>query len=309
VATVEFTFLGVPRRYPDLVQHHAVLAASVAQKCPGKEAIINQVRHLVARWRERVSELADVGWPGLGGGGTTARRARSLALNCRPAFARTAEETRPCRDRAVCPFCHARRVRATWERIDRAFFGDRTRASSSSAGVTTSRPRRDRSDFELLERRVIFELPCGPDDEVSLAHWIGSVVENRTERIRGWKGLPGMKGGYETLHVRKSPQGRWLVEFRMIFLVSALFEVPGRWSEVQRLDGGISVHSLCRRRSRPDRRMVMLAVALACQYSKFLLEGTPSDVAKFLRARRAGQPGGFKVTCSFGMLGKKTARK
>ena len=297
--TIEFTFRAVPRRYPDLVERHAVPAVCPTQGVESRETVVARVQQLLGHWRRRVGELAEVGWPPFAG--TKARLARSRALNCQPAFALTSQPTEPCRDPVACPFCHARRVRATWGRIDRAFFP--AGAPEASHGGTG-----DRSGFDLVERKAIVTMGQAVGDEDALLRLVESKAARGPERMREWMAMPGMRGACERLHVRVTSDGHWLLQFRAICMVSPDFELPSVWvNGSRRREDGTTILLRARRKKRPSRRDVMLAVALTCEYPDFLLSGEVPAVLSYLRVREALRRGGLKVARSCGVLRKRAA--
>jgi len=142
-SAVAFTPLYAPRRHQDVVRRHAVLVPLMG---PGGDdpKILDQVGRLIAQRRARLYALADAGLPEISGGEGQGRRLR-FALNCKPSFVVTKEQTACC-NLAFCPFCWARWVYEVWVNIEHAFFAD------APPGAT--------SPQDLIYRSATQRVPC-----------------------------------------------------------------------------------------------------------------------------------------------------
>jgi hypothetical protein len=229
--------------------------------------------------------------------------ARSRALNCRPAFAPASLPAEPCRDPVACPSRHSRRVRATWGRIDRAFFpADAPEATHGRTG--------GRSGFDLVERMAIFRMAEPVGDEDALLRLVESEATQGPGRMREWMALPGMRGACERLHVRVTPDGHRLLQSRATCMVSPEFELPRVWVKGSGCrEGGTTILLRARRKVRPGRSDVMLAAAFTGEYPDFLLSGEVPAVLAYLRVREALRRGGLKVARSCGAFRKGAARE
>jgi hypothetical protein len=309
VATVEFVFTGVPRRYPELVQQRAVLVPyvghAVEEMIKDDDALVEQVRLLVARWRQRVHMLAMAGWDGLAGDEPKAVLARTYACNCQPTFALTAQKTRPCRKRDVCPFCAARQVREIWVAIDHAFFADQASAKAKSGAEQGKLPRYKPSSYDLVERTIIIECPPRVEGKDALPLLIDQAVKSRPKRMKETTGLPGVRGAYETLFVRLTREGNWHAEIRVIVMALRGFSVPQSWSAPSSTNAaGVSNSFKVNRHENPTRNDVLNAVARACRYPTFLLRGDPAAVVALLRLRK-----GRKLSEAYGAFRNKAAQR
>ncbi len=282
-ALVEFTPGDVPGRYQDLVQRYAVVVPLFGTGAVEPEPVPSLTLKLVDHWRRRVMELAEAGLPGLAGDDAKAWQARKYAMNCLPTFAIVPQRTRCCRLRELCPFCWAREVRETWEKIDRAFFAP-TGGKGPSAhdlievGRDTSlllRTDRNRHGQALPEGETIEALP------EFFAQWIASRHGQVMKAAH-------LRASFQTIHIGVK-EGKWSVGRRSILMID---HRAGSYGPTDP-----NTFRYFRHHSRPGRGAVMKAVARACRYPTFLLRGDAGLVVRYLAGRK-----GRKLSAMTGMF-------
>lgn len=302
----EFRFRWVPNTYPARIQRASVLYPLMGIAHTPR-AISAKTRDLVDVWRARAASLVDAGW-------TPRKRSednRSLvyARNCVPAFVYAVPSSRPCNQRAICPFCYARWVREVWVKIDSAFPYDRRtngadeyltlRETGAMAPAVNDIPRthiavplEDHMDGRLLRSIILDEeeervasfpyhlveihakehVPFSRPDlnrRAMCRRILEEVVVNRARRMRRIHSF----GSFAIATVVPSPRG-WRIRQHELHQVAPDYVVPAKsTSRVIRYD--------C-----PTRRNVFHAVAHACRYPKELLYGDPEGVAILLACRR-----------------------
>ncbi len=278
-SAVAFTPLYAPRRHQDVVRRHAVLVPLMG---PGGDdpKILDQVGRLIAQRRARLYALADAGLPEISGGEGQGRRLR-FALNCKPSFVVTKEQTACC-NLAFCPFCWARWVYEVWVNIEHAFFADAPPGATSPQDLI----------YRSATQRV--HVSFTPDHGGGVADGLAAYALRRT-KIRNRRGAefglrcPGVVGGFEMLHVNPGDDGRWAVNIRQVLMATPGAPDP---APVPAKDYRYE------RTQRPGRLAVRDAVALANRYPTFLMRGEPAVAVRYLAARRRRQisamTGGFR---------------
>jgi hypothetical protein len=327
----------VPLDYPDRVQIAAVLWPLLVESV-GPHAALRNPNEIVRQtawtrlaWRAAATRLAEAGWGTLGMAGP--RCSLGNAISCPIAFVMTVEQKgRPCQ-LLPCPFCRARAVRRTWERVDRAFFPPLVEARSPSgrrrivyldddssprSGEEPKRkapdPRPARSPFDLYYRAQVFRM--GPTIPVRTwgQQFDRPALECFLASRSGGQPLPrlwrkpeaaellaaaGPRAGLlEGIRFAPAPAGissyTWEATVRQVLLVPSGAEVPPLFSPHAVPDG----RRHWRVRS-PSRKVVCGLVARTLRYEPALL-GTDVAVAMAMLDARKGR----KLVASYGALRK-----
>jgi hypothetical protein len=117
-----FRPVRVPNQYPDWLLRWAVLNG-IFPKCRNNPNSIPRFTvSLVQLWRNRLNELAALGWyPGPATDHAVAAQTLQYARNCNPTFAVCVPKTRVCGHDNLCPFCYARRLQDIYETVNTFF--------------------------------------------------------------------------------------------------------------------------------------------------------------------------------------------
>ena len=253
---------------------------------PGRR--VADAHRVIALWRDRVAELAGLGWDPAAGRGpaATARRLRQLR-NCTPPFA-AALAPSSCGLGSLCPHCWAREAMRVWRLADAVLFppepGSGRRPEAPACGlVETARVHRlPGTDRELLAafladrvRRPPPGMPAGP--------------YYRPHEIRQYPLL----GGHEAIAVAAADEGGgpgpWEVRIRQLLAVA-----PGHVNLLQPPPyRGLRIRII--RHDRPDRAELARAVARLFRYPPWLLRGDPAQVLDAQAARA-----GLRLGAAFG---------
>lgn len=337
-----FRFGGVPRDYKSLVARWAVLysiyrppdAATLAPAPvgPARTLVVDDwVRRYTGRLVRRRRFTLDVlrwhGWPPQEPGVTEDMQQVHYLANCCPTFAIPHPITRACRQRSICPFCYAREVSTTWERIDAALPNPRERPDELD-DVPTAIPdytqpqalRRlqlawryeDREyPIHLVERRAEYFVPFTDDpgdlaaaakaqtltkverDQSALrpAEWVSATTTRLAAMLRD-----SVRGRYGRLQAA-APLGAYVST--VVEPYTVCWHIEQRQLLAVRPDHAIekelppiALGALTRHTS-PTRRLIAEAVARTCAYPRRWLFDDLSLTAIMLNARRSVRTSAF----------------
>jgi hypothetical protein len=315
----------VPWRLRDVVQIQSVLVPLLGPYMR-RQDIPDHMVWLRAKWRKAAYRLKLKGWA------PTKTRYKPMK-RCPMTFAVTGSRWRACRVSTACPFCWARNAAATWEKIDRAFFGPppaptlsggrhgrAIEAGAAPAADASDGPIRRRAagkvlvvrtypfDVDFYKPPIVGDEPC---DCLKAAYW---------PRVRGsdpytgvdyrWfrrgpdiqsvlKRAPGPPGGcYEGFTARlAADRGHWRCEMRQVWMLPPGVDVP-----VIATPTGVPLPARTKVVHEPWRHQVMKAVALACRYPRAMFQG--GDYAYQLVTSRDG----LRLSASYGAFRKAHGR-
>ena len=307
MSDLTFELGAVPNRYQDVVQRMAVLyelrrvAETTAEVGPLTEDLIRQ-------WRARIGAITNGGWsPRLAARGANAV---NFARNCRPTFVISRPATRPCNHRLICPFCYARWVREIWQQIDgnfpapdpeaeeeHAFNGREMRALLLDDETLTDENRTHSSTFRfhLVARKHTFYrdvLPSpNPHGMTVPEHLTDLLADIRVRRAEIIKMVDPVGAFLYTTIEPWNGGTQWKMCHRQLFKMLPTKEFP---SEI-----AIHTNGYVTRYARPTRKVIMKAVAKACQYPAGLMTGDAERTVELLAARQQSNFRGYGKFRSF----------
>lgn len=307
-----FNFSWVPNGYGARLQRQAVLYP-LTGRAKSVEEISQKAQRLVTIWRARLHALKQVGWsPGVKVKDT------QYARNCPPTFVYTTPHTRQCKIRHLCPFCYARWVRDTWERLDETFPNPRSQAEVEKLSPTSGEAAADDMDeaqtahggvhdgrrlrsidlggehgadeevrdfpFHLLTREIKKEAGFTRDREGETynsyaAHLLGKLAHARAQTIT----LMDTLGSFAFTQMVPIETG-WKILHKELHIVSADYVLP---------DG---IGGTIKRVERPTRRRIFQTTAKVCQYPTELMFGDAEMTKVALEARQ-----GLRLAASYGV--------
>lgn len=295
MSDVEFKFYGVPNRYQDVVQRMAVLY-TLRQPAQTMDDVRDMTNKLLNQWRARIGALTSSGW--VPSRGERASHSILYARNCKPTFAITGHQTRPCHNTVICPWCYARWVRELWQTVDadmpapdpaqptelEAELGREMRSIVLDTNVE-EQPRQYRNAFRfhLVERHHYFYRPLLPEEDPqnwtvprNLAGILNNLEKNRALVIK----MVDPVGAFLYTTIEPWDNGRqWKLHHRQLFKLSPEQEIPREL--VEATDGQLIRHM------RPTRKEVLQIVSRICRYPVGLMTGDQDLTATLLDVRRS----------------------
>lgn len=302
----DFQYRWIPNNYRARVQRAAVLYPTMGIARTSGD-ITRKTQQLVRVWRARVATLMHAGWLS-----SDDHRCMVYARNCPPAFVFAMPKSRPCKLRGICPFCYARWVGETWQRIDQAFpYSRATHGATSACGyqsslreepvsgdIPTTHVQVDEPPMQMggrALRSIVLDEAASLDAafpyhlvEIQLenrerapffppnrqpADWCRDLLMRAIEKRARRQRLLGSLGAFVNTIMVPTTKG-WKIQHRELHMIEAGNEIP------KPAVGHRMIHL------QPTRRHVFHAVAHICRYPKELLYGDKDLVAILLQCRR-----------------------